>query len=285
MRILCPCPQLFSSKALNLIQSINYFKCKFTRLSQEKFDKTFFKYDVILTRFNHKIKFKNNSIKYIISPTTGLDHIDKRYFKSKTKVISLFGDNSFLKKINATSEFTIFLILRELRSKGNKFQLNHEINNKSIGIIGYGRIGKKVSKTLKSMGAKVFFWDKKFFSMSLNKIFETCDLISIHIPLKNNLKFINNSHFKLMKKNSILVNTSRGDVVNEKQLLKFTQNEKFRYVTDVVGKFLQFKLKKKTKLKNIIYSKHVAGLTRESVEKTDLRVISKFLRDIKNEQS
>ena len=77
-----------------------------------------------------------------------------------------------------------------------------------------------------------------------------------------------------------------GDTTGtKKQLLKFTQNEKFRYVTDVVGKFLQFKLKKKTKLKNIIYSKHVAGLTRESVEKTDLRVISKFLRDIKNEQS
>jgi D-3-phosphoglycerate dehydrogenase len=283
MKILCPCPELFSSKALDLLKSINHFKCNFTKLSQKKFEKIFFKYDIILTRFNHKIKFKNTKIKYILSPTTGLDHIDKRYFSSETKVISLFGDNLFLKKINATSEFTIFLILKVLRSKGNKFELNHEINNKSIGIIGYGRIGKKVSKILKSMGAKIFYYDKKFHSMSINKIFEICDLISIHIPLSDNLKFINSSHFKLMKKNSILINTSRGDVVNEKQLFSFTQSQKFIYATDVVGKFLELKYKNNKKLKNIIYSKHVAGLTRESVEMTDLRVIRKFLRSINYE--
>lgn len=283
MRILCPCPELFSSKALDLLKSIDYFKCNFTKLSQKKFEKIFFKYDVILTRFNHKIKFTNNKIKYIVSPTTGLDHIDKGYFRSKTKVISLFGDNSFLKKINATSEFTIFLILKTLRSKGNKFELNHEISNKTVGIIGYGRIGKKVSKILKSMGAKIFFYDKKFNSISINKLFKTCDLISIHIPLNNNLKFINSSHFKLMKKNSILINTSRGDVVNEKQLFSFTQSQKFEYVTDVVGKFLELKYRKNKKLKNIVYSKHVAGLTRESVEMTDFRVIRKFLRSINYE--
>lgn len=283
MKILCPCPDLFSQKALNLLQSIKSLECNFIKLTQDKFEKIYLKYDVILTRFNHKIKFKKNKIKYIISPTTGLDHIDDRFFKSKTKIISLFEDTSFLKRINATSEYTIFLILKELRKHGKKFELNHEINNKSVGIIGNGRIGKKVSRILKSMGAKVSFYDKKFNSINIKKIFKTCDLISIHIPLKNNLRFINKSHFQLMKKNSILVNTSRGDIIDEKNLFTFTKKKKIKYVTDVVGKFLEKKLNKNKKLNNITYSGHVAGLTQESVEKTDLRVINKFLKDINYE--
>ena len=276
MKILCPCPEMFSFKALNLLKKNQFLECNFTSMSQVEFNKVYFLYDVILTRFNHKVKY-NKKIKYIISPTTGLDHIDLKFFKAKTKVISLYRDTKFLEKVHATSEFTIYLILNEIRSYGNKFELNNEIYKKKIGIVGYGRIGKKVSKVLKSMGAKIFFYDKKFKNMSLNKIFETCDIISLHIPLINNKNFINKTHFQLMKKNSILVNTSRGDIVNEKQLVNFVKFKKFKYITDVVGKFLDTKLKKKQKLPNFYYSKHVAGLTRESVEKTDLRVIKKFL--------
>ena len=93
---------------------------------------------------------------------------------------------------------------------------------KKIGIVGYGRIGKKVSKVL-NLWEQKFFYDKKFKNMSLNKIFKTCDIISLHIPLINNKNFINKTHFQLMKKNSILVNTSRGDIVNEKQLVNFVK--------------------------------------------------------------
>ena len=279
MKILCPCPELFSYKALNLLKKSRLLKCNFVNMSQVEFDRLYFLYDAILTRFNHKIKF-NKRIKYIISPTTGLDHIDDKFFKTKTKVISLYRDTKFLEKVHATSEFTIYLILNEIRSHGNKFELNNEIYNKKIGIIGYGRVGKKVSRVLKSMGAKIFFYDKKFSNMSLNNIFKNCDIISLHIPLRNNKNYINKSHFQLMNKNSILVNTSRGDIVNEKQLMNFLKNKKFKYLTDVVGKFLDSKIKKNEKLTNFHYSKHVAGLTRESVEKTDLRVVGKFLKYI-----
>ena len=66
-------------------------------MKQKKFNKIVSNYDVVLTRFNHKIKFRKN-IKFIISPTTGLDHIDKKFFNSQTKIISLKRDNFFFKK-------------------------------------------------------------------------------------------------------------------------------------------------------------------------------------------
>ena len=279
MKIICPCPELFSKKGLKILTDNKLFNCKFVKMKQKKFNKIVSNYDVVLTRFNHKIKFRKN-IKFIISPTTGLDHIDKKFFNSQTKIISLKRDNFFLKKINATSEYTVYLILKRFRAYKDKFHLNREIKDKNIGIIGYGRIGKKVLKVFRALEAKVYYYDKTYSTISLIKMFKTCDIISIHIPLDGNINFINNSHFKHLKENSILINTSRGNIINEKQLYNFTTKKKFIYITDVIGEFLESKFNQKKKLQNIFYSKHVAGLTRESVEKTDLRVISKFLKII-----
>ena len=288
MRVICPNPEDISDSVLEFLR--RNFKCYFKKISQKKFDSIANNFEVIISRFNHKINYKQNSkIKYILSPTTGVDHIDEKFFKKKKKIFCLKNQFKFLDKINASSEYSIYLILKSLK----KFDLNRknhskEVNNQNIGIIGYGRIGKKVDKSLTSMGANVKIFDKNskkiptFKRSSLNDILRKSSLISLHIPLdKKNKNFLNNEKIKKLKKNCIIINTSRGDIVEEKFIYKKILNKKIIYITDVIGNFLKGKLKYLSKYrKNFLYTKHVAGLTRESIQKTDNFILKKFLDDI-----
>ena len=84
----------------------------------------------------------------------------------------------------------------------------------------------------------------------------------------------------MFKNGTIIVNTSRGDIFDEKILFKQIKNNNIFYATDVLGNFFLKNLKDK-KIKNkLIYTNHVAGLTNESVKMTDNFVLKKFLRDI-----
>lgn len=282
MRVLCPKPDDFSEKILNDFKK--KFNCCFKNINQSRLDKIIDQYDVILTRFNHKINFKKkNKIKFILSPTTGIDHINEKYFKSSTKIITLKNEHKFLRKINATSEFTIYLILKSLRSfLFKKKGFASELNGKTVGIIGYGRIGSKVSKILRSFNSKILAYDTnkkkipKKIQSSLNNLIINSDIISIHIPLnKKNYYFFNKQMIKKLKKDVIIINTSRGDVIDEKEILRQIRLKKIRYATDVYGQYLLKNVKKNDK---IIYTKHVAGLTEESIELTDTFIMNKFIK-------
>ena len=117
-------------------------------------------------RFNLYLPYKkNHKIKFILTPTTGLNHIDKKYFFDKrVKIISLKGQTNFLNKIRSTVEFSILLLLLSLRNYYTLKKRNMkgtELYKKRIGIIGYGRIGQKVEKIIKSFESEVFIFDKK----------------------------------------------------------------------------------------------------------------------------
>jgi D-3-phosphoglycerate dehydrogenase len=109
---------------------------------------------------------------YICSPTTGLNHIDIEYCVSKNiKIISLKGENDFLKNIKATPEHTLGLIIALYRNYSRAFQntnninwnrenyRGNEINGSKIGFIGLGRVAKIVSQYLKAMGAQLAYFD------------------------------------------------------------------------------------------------------------------------------
>ena len=163
LKLICPNKDIFNNTIL--LKYKKYFKCTFLNINQKEFDKISNNYDIILTRFTHYINFKQkNKIKYILSPTTGLTHIDQKFFEnSNVKVFNLINKN-FLKNIRASSEFTIFLILATLRKIKNiiqPYQIGSEINNKLVGIVGLGRIGNSVAKFCFSQGAKIIYFDKK----------------------------------------------------------------------------------------------------------------------------
>ena len=118
----------------------------------------------------HLRKFKN--LKYILSPSTGLTHLDIKSFDKNIKILNL---NNFqkTKKIMASSEFTISLILNSVkkldlinnvvlsnnwRNKENLLRGN-ELSNYKFGIFGFGRIGKNVANFLKQFNNNVFYFD------------------------------------------------------------------------------------------------------------------------------
>ncbi len=303
MNLLCPSPKSFSDSIKKKL--LKKFTCKFTKMNNTEFNKICHKYEIILMRFDNVIKYKKETkIKFILCPTTATEHIDDNFFKDKKiKIFTLKNKIKFLQNIRATIEFTIFLILFYLRktkqnlilkNRLNKNIAHEEIYQKKIGIIGFGRIGKKVNRILTSFNADIKIYEikkiykpKKFNFVSLNNLLKTCEIILVHIPLNfYNENFLNSSRLKLLKKGATVINTSRGNVLDEDYIFSLVKKRKISYFTDVISnKILLEKKKVIKKMKsneNFYYSGHVAGLTKESVEKTDLFIYKNFLNNIKS---
>lgn len=258
-------------------------------------------YDVLIIRPDTYIKdliTKNTKIKFIISVSTGINHINLIELKKNRIKLFHLNNKKFLSNIKATSEHTIYLILSSLRlethkSKSISFQdkkLSSEVSKRKIGIVGYGRVGKHVSKVLNAFGADIFFYDIKNLNhpnyvkqcASMTELFKKTDLISLHIPLNdNNFSLIDQKHKEVLL-NKTIINTSRAEIFNENFLMKMIKSKNIKYITDVVhdegGNFKNSKLKKLFDYENLLITPHIAGLTNESIDLTDKYLINKFLK-------
>ncbi len=187
-------------------------------------------------------------LEIISTPSTGTTHIDLEYCNKKSiKVFTITISKKF-EKIKASSEFTFLLCLLAFKNLigalnqvrlGNWRNIENEIRGneivgKKIGIFGFGRIGKNLYKYLSAMGAKVNFYDIKNTSNSpkfKNKdiILKSSDLIAVCISYnKKNFNYVDKDFFSKMKHNSIFINTSRGEVVNENDLINALKKKKIK---------------------------------------------------------
>ena len=166
-----------------------------------------------------------------------------------------------------------------------------EIRNKTIGIIGYGNIGSQLSVLCESIGMKVIYYDKvdklsignAAKSNSLKPLLEKSDIISIHIDgRKENTNFFGSKEFNLMKKGSVLINYSRGNVLDIDSLIENIKSGKLLGAAlDVFpkeplnneGEFVS----KLIGLKNIILSPHIGGSTKEAQKNIGLYVPDKII--------
>ena len=172
-----------------------------------------------------KALLKNTKIKIVGSATAGIDHLDTKYLNNMDiKWFCAEGSNS-LSVVNYVMSAICYLMSENL------FNIND-----SVGIVGYGNIGKKLKFVLDtfSITNSVYdpFLDHDFLS-NINTIKE-CDLISFHVPLTHKTLF---PTFKLVDQafiddlsNKTLINTSRGGIVDEQSLLK---SSKVNYISDV----------------------------------------------------
>ncbi len=263
-----------------------------------------------LTKINRKnLKFFQN-LKFLVSPATGTTHLDLPEIKKRKIQIIKLENLKETKNIFASSEFCLLLILATLRkikgainvvNKGGwrnqeKYLRSNEISKFNFGIFGYGRIGKNVYKHLNIMKAKVNIYDpyinikkKKLGFKKINNLstfLKKTDFLLISSNVKkNNYGFFNYSKLKLLKKNAIIVNISRGEIVNEKDLLRLLKEKHLSgYGADIVSredKILNGKsrlINFAKKHDNVLISPHVAGLTHESEKKAIGIVVKKVLR-------
>ena len=151
-----------------------------------------------------------------------------------------------------------------------------QLSNKSVGIIGLGRIGSNIAKWSKAFGAKVSFFDpyvvnKKYRYSSMKNIFSQSDIVCISCTYnKKTEKIINSKYLNCMKKNSILINTSRGEIIDEQSLIKLIKKRKDININldviagEVKNKQFSSKLIKFHKNNQIKITPHISGATIES---------------------
>lgn len=246
-------------------------------------------------------------LKFVATITTGLDHIDITHCRENNiEIISLKGEAKFLSNIHATPEHTWGLLLSLIRKIPWAFQsvcagnwdrqgfFGHELYEKCFGIIGFGRVGKIIANYALAFGMDVIAHDKekiqedKFHvrEVSLDDLLKTSDIISINLTLDETTKhFLREKHFKMMKKNAILINTSRGVIIDEKALLcaleqkqisgaaiDVLENENMNSAISRSHPLIVYA----NKNQNLLISPHIAGSTFESMNKTAFFIAEKI---------
>ena len=229
--------------------------------------------------------------------------MDNELIKSKgIKIISLTKDLKIIKKIPSTAELAFTLTLCSLKNivpailsvKKNQWDylpyVGNQLKNKKVGIVGLGRLGAIYAGYCKAFGAKIMYYDpkianKKYTKLkSINSIFKSCDIISLHIHINNKTKnLINSKNLSLAKKDLILINTARGEIINEKDLIDFLKkNKKAKFAADVISDEIDSK-KSKHKLikysknnKNIIITPHIGGMTIEAQSIAYNRIVDRL---------
>ena len=206
-------------------------------------NKDLIKTDALIVRSGTTVNedlLKNTPVKFVGTATSGTDHIDKTWLKkNKIYCVDAVGSNAI-----SVSNYVISAIL-SIASKENII-----LKGKKIAIIGCGNVGTELVSNAEAIGLITLINDPPRASQkpngdyyskleSLKKILPQADIVTIHTPLTTSGKWstknlVNNDFLKLMKKNSIFINTSRGEVCNEKDLISAKKNNHIGYlVTDV----------------------------------------------------
>ena len=248
------------------------------------------------TTLSKEILSEFSKLKFIGRLGVGLDNIDMDYCsEKKIKVQPASGLNA-----DSVAEYVIqaalsllkkIPLLHQKTAKGswprNSFTLN-EIKGKTFGFIGFGEIAKKVFKRLEPFGVHCVAHDPyidknniaefKIELIDFEKLLQLSNIISIHLPLTNETKeLINKDTFKKMTKSPIIINTSRGSIINEYDLLdSYRENLISGFALDVYEKEPVEKkfYEQITNNMNCILTPHIDGVTEES----NFRV-SKFIAE------
>jgi D-3-phosphoglycerate dehydrogenase len=297
-----------NEKKLSSVASFQYLKIP----DELELKKALLDCDVFWFRLNHKLRrstLENVRCKYIICAATGLDHIDvKACLDYNIKVISLKGESEFLKEVRATAEHTLGLLLNLIRKskkaythteKGewNRYLFQGtELYKKKVGILGLGRLGKIMADYYSVLGMEVYFFDteiqteyaQKYNEVnSLEELLAIVNVLSIHLPYNEQTHFIlNKENLCLLKDSTVIVNTARGGLVNEKDLLELLITGKITgYATDVLWgepNISEHPLVQYAKLNNnVVITPHIGGNTFESIEKTETFVLNKLINILK----
>ncbi|MFC2040884.1 NAD(P)-dependent oxidoreductase [Chloroflexota bacterium] len=193
----------------------------------------------------------------------------------------------------SVAEFTVLLILASLRRifpsvaalKQGKFvmdldrRLYHQLYGKTVGLVGFGNIGQRVTGLIYHFNANIIFYDTaevpqavvkevKARRVELEELLRTADIVSLHVPLLETTRgMLGWEQLKLMKPSAILVNTSRGEVVDEKALIRALRQKKIAGAgLDVYSKEPPDRGNPLLTMQNVVATPHIAGAVWENLD-------------------
>ena len=263
------------------------------RPNKEELNDLFVKYDILIIgvkeKFTKDMLDLVNNKKIIATLSIGLDHIDEAFFKSDlVKVINCPNSN-----VISVAEH-IFSLILGLRKRiieandisirgGDKTNLSRygsDINNCTIGVIGAGKISREVIKIARAFNMKIYcntnqtekhkdLIEQNVEFMNLNNLLSSSDIITVNIPLnEDNKNLISKEKISLMKKTATFINTSRAELVDIVELIKYAdENETFNVGLDIDVDGYESVLGKRRD--NVIVTPHIAGTTYEAINRMD----------------
>lgn len=272
-------------------------------------------YDGIIVRSKIKIDKQiidlGSKLKFIARSGAGMDSIDVEYAQQK----NILCINSPEGNRDAVGEHTLGLLLalfdkitksdKQVRQGLWLREANRglEIKEKTIGIIGYGNMGKEFAKRLCGFDCKVLAYDKYKTDYSdqyakqstLEELKKECDILSLHVPLTEETKYMVDKEFIYsFNKPFFLLNTSRGKVVKLADLIFALENNKVLGAGLDVLEYENFsnemsfdnkakeELSKLFAMENTVLTPHVAGWTKESYYKLSYFLAKKIISYVKN---
>ncbi len=246
-------------------------------------------------KVDKKIIDSADTLQIIGRAGVGYDNIDVDYASKKGVVVCYTPDGNTI----ATAELAVGLMISLARKipsadrstkAGNWDRQGHfgvEIYGKTLGIVGFGKIGKTVAVRANAFGMKVIAYDKYYNgagmegivnqASSLDELLGQSDVITVHLPsTKDTIGLFNTETYNKIKPGAYLINTSRGNVIVEEDLIQALESGRLK------GVALDVRLKEppeKSKLNemdNVIFTPHIGGFTKESQDK----VINSIAHDI-----
>lgn len=240
-------------------------------------------------------------LKYLSKYGVGLDRIDleaaKKYNVSVTNCpgVNQTSVSEHVLALLLTFERNIHLQYNSVQEGSWKRWVGNEIEGKTIGIIGLGAVGKELAKKASALGMKVIgfdlYKDESFldkykevsFLDSIETIYEQADIISLHLPHTPKTEYLISEEviFKKLKRQPILINTSRGMLVDSKALIEGLQAKKVRgYLTDVLAHEPMLDDEVLKGIENVIITPHVGSRTYQSVQKQGTMAVENLIKMI-----
>lgn len=296
-------PDDYSPEARDILTS--FAKLDERVLSREELIASIHHYDGLIVRLGHRIDRSvlehAEKLQFIATATTGLNHIDlKEAQRRNIEVICLKGEREFLDTIHATAEHTWGLVLALLRHIPVAVQHVHdfgwnrdrfkgrELFDRTIGIIGYGRLGSRVAQYALAFGMHVLAYDPAVNTgapgvtfVAFEEVLKNADIVSLHVPYEEaTLKLIGDRELAFMKQDAYLVNTSRGEILDETALLvALTDHRLAGAALDVLCGENSDRpdwsvhaplIRYARDHENLIITPHIGGATYDSMRKTEI---------------
>lgn len=253
------------------------------------------------TKLTKEVLDKAEHLKIIARCGVGIDNVDLDFAKSK----NIFVTNSPSANLISVVELTVALIISASRKlslanshlkKGewNRSEfLGYELYGKTLGIIGFGKAGRLVADRMKSFGMSIVFydpyvtdWNGSEESIELDDLLRTADVVSIHvIKTKDTENLISKDMLDLLKPSSIIVNTSRGGVLDEDYLIELLESEKiFGAGLDVYLNEPPENVDRYNGL-NLVTTPHIGASTNEAQLKAGLETIENIKKILAGDES